>query len=277
MILVGGVIGATAVWTIREYRDHSNKAKVYNDNSNRAKREHLQGEGETTRLSSEIHRLNSELAKVRGERDAAELSLQEAKFAKVESIYEPSAIIKALPELYHSNEGIFHRRRIHLLETLVDIGPDSLDSIEMFLKENRDAEPDIALDRNHRIADQYGMETTEVEQLMVFVGEIRPELEKQREEFKEKLGEIKRDPKNRNMSRNEYEDLRREIRVNDELSDDILNKLKELLPSDQYAQLQEQEGGTRRFLEDLAGVRDPIKTLIKKDFDRKIDRGKKRK
>ena len=112
---------------------------------------------------------------------------------------------------------------------------------------------------------------------MVFVGEIRPELEKQREEFKEKLGEIKRDPKNRNMSRDEYEDLRREIRVNDELSDDILNKLKELLPSDQYAQLQEQEGGTRRFLEDLAGVRDPIKTLIKKDFDRKIDRGKKRK
>ena len=97
----------------------------------------------------------------------------------------------------------------------------------MFLKENRDAEPDIALDRNHRIADQYGMETTEVERLMVFVGEIRPELEKQREEFKEKLGEIKRDPKNRNMSRDEYEDLRREIRVNDELSDDILNKLKD--------------------------------------------------
>ena len=95
LILVGGAIGATAVWTIREYRDHSNKAKVYNENSNRTKREHLKGEEKPTRLSSEIHRLNSELAKVRREKDAAELSMQEAKFAKVKSIYEPFAIIKA--------------------------------------------------------------------------------------------------------------------------------------------------------------------------------------
>jgi len=75
----------------------------------------------------------------------------------VKVINSPEDIVQELPDLYRSNESAFQRRRIHLTESLVDMGSDSLPVIRKFLAAGIDTEPDIAADVHRRLLDRYGI------------------------------------------------------------------------------------------------------------------------
>ncbi len=105
-------------------------------------------------LTSQIAQVETNNKRLQEQRDAAQAKEQ---MTRVKVINSPEDIIEELPELYLSNESDFQRRRIHLTESLVDMGSDSLPAIRKFLVAGIDTEPDIGADSHRRILDRYGI------------------------------------------------------------------------------------------------------------------------
>ena len=112
-------------------------------------------------MRSELPRMTAQIAKLKT--DNKRLAEQRAvvvvkeQTARTKPLISPEDIIKELPDLYRSNESAFQRRRIHLTESLVDMGSDSLPAIRKFLVAGIDTEPDIGADSHRRILDRYGI------------------------------------------------------------------------------------------------------------------------
>ena len=107
-----------------------------------------------SQLASKITKLEIDNSRLTDQRDAARAK---AQMARLKPLNGPEDIIEELPDLYVSNDKAFQRRRIHLTESLVDHGEDSLSAIDKFLSSSQDTEPDIDADSHRRMLDRYGI------------------------------------------------------------------------------------------------------------------------
>ena len=114
--------------------------------------------------NSEISRLKNELSKFK----AVEA---EKSVPRVEVKRDAKTILGELPALYGSNDRLHQRRRIYLMETLVDLGEPGLADIKAFLDEAKDAEPDWRTDQRQQLADRFGLEAAQVEKLQPLLTE----------------------------------------------------------------------------------------------------------
>ena len=125
-----------------------------NDKGTNTARDVVNRKSKVSELANQIKKLENDNKLLKSQRDAA---VAKGQMTRVKVLNNPEDIIKELPGLYGSNDSAFQRRRIHLTESLVDMGSDSLPAIRKFLAAGIDTEPDIGADSHRRMLDRYGI------------------------------------------------------------------------------------------------------------------------
>lgn len=150
-----GAAGSAIVYSSLQKDSQSKKAQSQSTEERSTKQDQ---DKDLVAKNSEINRLKAELAKLRGVE-------AEKSVPKVEVKRDAKTILAELPGLYKSNDRLHQRRRIYMMETLVDLGETGLGDIQAFLNEAKDAEPDWRADLRQQMAERFGLQADQVEQI----------------------------------------------------------------------------------------------------------------
>ena len=223
-------------------------------------------------------RRDNEVRRLQGVINQQKKDLELASNNRVSIGLSPKQILKALPDEYESNERIPQRRRIYLTEALVDLGSDALPEIQTFLESNVDVEPNIQADRERRVAEKWGIETAQIDQIKSMMEDMKPRLEADREAQREEM------EKRRAEGRAEWEKIRaeleglpeeerrqkmrerftqmrergereREERGPSEAGKEMEGRVQLILTAEQYNAVKEQPGGVQAMLGEVGGRR----------------------
>ena len=221
-------------------------------------------------------RRDNEVRRLQGVINQQKKDLELANNNRVSIGLSPKQILDALPEEYKSNERIPQRRRIYLTEALVDLGEGALPEIQTFLESNVDVEPDIQADRERRVAEKWGIETAQIDQIKSMMEDMKPQLDAEREARREEM------EKRRAEGRAEWEKIRaeleglpeeerrqkmrerftqmrergereREERGSSDAAKEMEGRVQLILSAEQYNAVQEQRGGVQAMLGEVGG------------------------
>ena len=235
--------------------------------SNQGQRGEESGRGD----GAKVTQLENRVAELRAE-------LEDAKKSRVAVGMSPESILDLLPGEYESNERLAQRKRIFLTEALVHLDQQALPAIQEFLESNEDGEPNIEADRERRVADRYGLEVAQIDQLKQMMDDMKPAIDAEREkrregdearraDFRSKFDEFRKTleglpEEERRQKMGEYwrgarEDGERDRTSREEsgTATEIDGRVQVILTADQYNAVKEQRGGVQSMLGEVTGRR----------------------
>ena len=280
MIVASAAVGAAASAVVVSSASNSKKGKQTQnqDASQDTAKEKLAkaggsggGQGGGRGDGAKVAQLENRVADLRAE-------LDDAKKSRVAVGMSPETILELLPEEYKSNERLAQRKRIFLTEALVHMDQESLPAIQEFLESNEDGEPDIDADRERRVADKYGIEIAQMDQLKQMMEDMKPAIDAEREkrregeearraDFRSKFEEFRKTleglpEEERRQKMGEYwrgarEDGERDRASREEsgTATEIDGRVQVILTADQYNAVKEQRGGVQAMLGEVTGNR----------------------
>ena len=283
MIIASAAVGAAASAVVVTSASKSNKggavhkkdgeedtAKNKLERAKKASQEEQRGQGRGRGDGAKVAQLENRVADLRAE-------LEDAQKSRVAVGMSPETILELLPGEYESNERLAQRKRIFLTEALVHLDKESLPAIQEFLESNEDGEPDIDADRERRVADKYGIEVAQMDQLKQMMEDMKPAIDAEREkrregdearradfrtkmdDFRKTLEGLPEEERRQKMGefwRGAREDgEQRSSREESGTATEIDGRVQVILTADQYNAVKEQRGGVQAMLGEVTGRR----------------------